>query len=119
MAKWNGWSLTGEVICIAIVVLLTPAWAQTPRYDLLIKGGRVIDPANHLDGVMDVAVSKNRIAAVEKDIPVAEAGKVVNASGLLVTPGLIDIHFHIGHGGAPLNWFASDARAHLEPLGIP
>ncbi len=119
MAKWNGWFLTGEVICIAIVVLLTPAWAQTPRYDLLIKGGRVIDPANHLDGVMDVAVSKNRIAAVEKDIPVAEAGKVVNASGLLVTPGLIDIHFHIGHGGAPLNWFASDARAHLEPLGIP
>jgi len=119
MAKWNGWFLTGEVICIAIVVLLTPAWAQTSRYDLLIKGGRVIDPANHLDGVMDVAVSKNRIAAVEKDIPVAEAGKVVNASGLLVTPGLIDIHFHIGHGGAPLNWFASDARAHLEPLGIP
>ena len=119
MAKWNGWFLTGEVICIALVVLLTPAWAQTPRYELLIKGGRVIDPANHLDGVMDVAVSKNRIAAVEKDIPVAEAGKVVNASGLLVTPGLIDIHFHIGHGGAPLNWFASDARAHLEPLGIP
>ena len=68
---------------------------------------------------MDVAVSKNKIAAVEKDIPVAEAGKVVNASGLLVTPGLIDIHFHIGHGGAPLNWFAADARAHLEPLGIP
>ena len=119
MAKWNGWFLTGEIICIAIVLLLTPAWAQTPRYDLLIKGGRVIDPANHLDSVMDVAVSKNKIAAVEKDIPVAEAGKVVNASGLLVTPGLIDIHFHIGHGGAPLNWFASDARAHLEPLGIP
>ena len=119
MAKWNGWFLTGEIICIAIILLLTPAWAQTPRYDLLIKGGRVIDPANHLDGVMDVAVSKNKIAAVEKDIPVAEAGKVVNASGLLVTPGLIDIHFHIGHGGAPLDWFAADARAHLEPLGIP
>jgi dihydroorotase len=93
--------------------------AQEPRYDLLLKGGHVIDPANNLDGVMDVAVSKNNIAAVEKDIPAGQAGKVVNVSGLYVTPGLIDIHFHIGHGGAPLNWFAPEARAHTAPLGIP
>ena len=84
--------------------------AQAPRYDLLLKGGHVIDPANNLDGIMDVAVSKDKIAAVEKDIPPSQAGKVVDASGLYVTPGLIDIHFHIGHGGAPLNWFAPDAR---------
>ncbi len=42
---------------------------------------------------MDVAVSKNKIAAIEKDIPAGDAAKVVNASGLYVTPGLIDIHF--------------------------
>ena len=47
--------------------------AQAPRYDLLLKGGHVIDPANNLDGIMDVGVSKNKIAAVEKDIP-ASAG---------------------------------------------
>ena len=95
------------------------AQSQPARYDLVLKGGHVIDPANRIDGVMDVAVSKSKIAAVQKDIPSTDAGKVVDVSGLYVTPGLIDIHFHIGHGGAPLNWFASDARAHEAPLGIP
>lgn len=93
--------------------------AQTPRYDLLVKGGHVIDPANHVDGVMDVAVSKDKIAAVEKDIPASQAGKVVDATGLYVTPGLIDIHVHIGHGGAPLDWFTPEGRSHLTPYGIP
>jgi hypothetical protein len=43
----------------------------------------------------------------------------VDVSNLYVTPGLIDIHYHVGHGGAPLDWFAVDARAHALPLGIP
>jgi len=102
------------------MTLLTPnANTQTPRYDLLLKGGHVIDPANHVDGIFDLAVSGGKIAAVEKDIPAGQAGKVIDASGLYVTPGLVDIHAHIGHGGASLNWFAPDARAHIEPLGIP
>ncbi|HEV2425605.1 MAG TPA: amidohydrolase/deacetylase family metallohydrolase [Terriglobia bacterium] len=95
------------------------ASAQAPHYDLVLKGGHVIDPANHVDRVMDVALAKGKIAAVENDIPASEAGKVVDVSGLYVTPGLIDIHFHVGHGGAPLNWFAPEARAHLAPLGVP
>ncbi|MGC2449962.1 MAG: amidohydrolase/deacetylase family metallohydrolase [Candidatus Sulfotelmatobacter sp.] len=95
------------------------AKAQTPRYDLLLKGGHVIDPANHLDEVRDVAVFQGKIAAVEKDIPADQAGKVVDVSKLYVTPGLIDIHYHIGHGGAPLNWFTPEGRAHAMPLGIP
>lgn len=88
-------------------------------YDLLLKGGHVIDPANHIDEVRDVAVSAGKIAAVEKNIPANQAGKVVDVSKLYVTPGLIDIHYHIGHGGAPLNWFTPEARAHALPLGIP
>lgn len=108
------------VIFILVMTLFTPnANAQTPRYDLLLKGGHVIDPANHVDGIFDLAVSGGKIAAVEKDIPASQAGKVVDVSGLYVTPGLVDIHAHVGHGGAPLNWFAPDARAHTEPLGIP
>jgi len=101
--------------------LPTVLFAQAPaaRYDLLLKGGHVIDPANHIDDVRDVAVLQGKIAAVEKNIPADQAGKVVDVSRLYVTPGLIDIHFHVGHGGAPLNWFAPDARAHLMPLGIP
>jgi dihydroorotase len=112
-------SLIATVCFGAIVIATTTALGQSPQYDLLLKGGHVIDPANHIDAVMDVAVTKNKIAAVAKDISADQAGKVVNVSGLYVTPGLIDIHFHIGHGGAPLNWFTPEARAHTEPLGIP
>ncbi|MGB7847358.1 MAG: amidohydrolase/deacetylase family metallohydrolase [Candidatus Acidiferrum sp.] len=104
---------------LSLLALLTSAQAQPPRYDLLLKGGHVIDPANHIDSVMDVAVAAGKIAAVEKDIPATFAGKVVDASGLYVTPGLIDIHYHIGMGGAPLNWFDPEARSHEGPLGIP
>ena len=65
------------------------------NYDLLLKGGRVIDPKNRIDGVMDVAIAGGKIAAVAASIPAADAKKVVNASGLIVTPGLIDIHVHV------------------------
>jgi dihydroorotase len=104
------------VIAFDIPVVMS---AQVPHYDLLLKGGHVIDPANHIDEVRDVAVFQGKIAAVEKNIPSEQAGKVVDASKLYVTPGLIDIHYHIGHGGAPLNWFALEARVHALPLGIP
>jgi dihydroorotase len=103
------------VIAFGMPVVMS---AQVPHYDLLLKGGHVIDPANHIDEVRDVAVFQGKIAAVEKNIPAEQAGKVVDASKLYVTPGLIDIHYHVGHGGAPLNWFAPDARAHAMPLGI-
>ena len=110
------------VITALAIVIGSPlvTFAQTPpRYDLLLKGGHVIDPANHIDDVRDVAVFQGKIAAVERDIPADQAGKVVDVSKLLVTPGLIDIHYHVGHGGAPLAWFTPEARAHALPLGIP
>jgi dihydroorotase len=98
---------------------LQAARAQSAHYDLVLKGGHVLDPANHIDGIMDVAVSGGKIAAVAKDIPAGSATKAVDVTGLYVTPGLIDIHYHIGHGGAPLNWFDPEARDHEDPLGIP
>jgi dihydroorotase len=107
---------------IALTFLLVTSCAmraQSPHYDLLLKNGHILDPANHLDAVRDLAVSNGKIAAIEKDLPVSSATKVVDLSGLYVTPGLIDIHYHIGHGGAPLNWFDPEARDHQEPLGIP
>ncbi len=63
-------------------------------YDLLIKGGHVIDPKNGISAVRDVAVAKGRIAAVAENIPAASARRVVDATGLYVTPGLVDIHVH-------------------------
>jgi dihydroorotase len=103
------------LLVFALIIPTTRA-QQVPKYDLLLKGGHVIDPANGLDGKMDVAVSLGRIAAVQKEIPANEAGKVVDVTGFYVTPGLIDIHYHIGHGGAPLNWFAEDSTEHELPV---
>lgn len=108
-----------KVALAVFLALPSYAEAQLPQYDLLLKGGHVIDPANHIDSVMDVAVAAGKIAAVGKDIPAGQAKKVVDVSGLYVTPGLIDIHYHVGHGGAPLDWFTQQARVHLEPLGVP
>ena len=66
-------------------------------YDLLIQGGRVIDPAESRDAVLDVAISKGRIASVADHIPAASSARVVDAVGLLVLPGLIDLHTHVFH----------------------
>jgi len=67
-------------------------------YDLLIRGGRVIDPAQGIDGPMDVAVSGGKIAGVAPGIPPREAGKVIDATDRIVTPGLIDLHTHVYDG---------------------
>ena len=69
-------------------------FAQAP-YDLIVKGGRVIDPSVRLDAVRDVAVANGRIAAVEADLA-ASAIETIDAAGKLVVPGLIDIHTHAG-----------------------
>jgi dihydroorotase len=65
-----------------------------PDYDLVVKGGRVIDPANGIDRTADVAVKKGRIAAVAPKLD-GRAAKVIDAKGLIVTPGLIDTHAHV------------------------
>jgi hypothetical protein len=67
--------------------------AQAARYDLIIRGGRVIDPSVRLDAIRDVAISGGRIAAVEANIA-ADAADTIDARGKLVVPGLIDIHTH-------------------------
>src|SRR5579884_3006298 len=79
-------------------VVLFMAWAAMsaqPRYDLLIKGGHVIDPKNSIDRVMDVAVANGKIAAVAQGIAASDAKKTIDAGGLYVTPGLIDMHVHV------------------------
>jgi dihydroorotase len=63
--------------------------------DLLLKGGHVIDPANAIDGLMDVGITAGKIAKVAAAIPAAEAKQVVDVAGLIVTPGILDIHTHV------------------------
>ena len=68
--------------------------AQTRRYDLIIRGGRVIDPSTRLDAVRDVAISAGRIAAIDASIT-GDAAETLDARGKLVVPGLLDIHTHV------------------------
>ncbi len=67
-------------------------------YDLVLKGGRVLDPASHLDGVLDVAVENGLIARIAAGIAPAEAARVIEVQGKVVTPGLIDCHAHVFEG---------------------
>jgi len=69
-----------------------------PIYELLIKGGTLIDPAQSVHALRDVAFSQGKVAAVAGDIPRTEAAAVVDAAGRLVTPGMIDLHVHIFEG---------------------
>jgi dihydroorotase len=85
----------------ALFARVPNAFAAT--YDLVIKGGRVIDPSVGLDAVRDVAIAGGKIAAVEADIK-GDAGTTIDARGKIVAPGLIDIHTHAGRSkeGPPL-----------------
>ncbi len=71
------------------------------EYDLLVKGGRVLDPSQGIDRVMDVAISGGRIAALASNLPEGDATEVINAASKLVTPGLIDIHSHVADPAMP------------------
>jgi dihydroorotase len=85
----------------ATLALLAALPAAAQQYDIVIKGGRVIDPANNLDAIRDVAISGGRIARVAAEIPAAQAKKAIDAKDRVVTPGLIDLHFHaFGYSGA-------------------
>jgi dihydroorotase len=101
-------------IFTAIVVM---AQATSYNYNLVIKGGRVIDPRNNINSDMDIAIKDGKIARVAKDIPAAEARQVVNAKGLIVTPGLIDIHGHVFFGTQP-DHYLSDGFSALPPDGF-
>jgi len=82
------------VILLVLLGLASRGEAQ-PAYDVLLKGGHVIDPRNGIDGPLDVAVADGKIAAVRAGIDPTSARQVVDVSGLYVTPGLIDIHVHV------------------------
>ena len=79
------------------------------EYDLILQGGHVIDPANDVDGIRDVAISGGRIAAAAPNLPAERARKAISVAGSLVTPGLVDIHVH-AYGGYS-GWLFPDEHA--------
>ncbi len=95
-----------------LVMFLALCWMSNAtaqqKYDLLLKGGHVIDPKNKLSAVRDVAIANGKVAAVAARIDPAEALKVVDVAGYYVTPGLIDIHVHVFAGTGERGSYAGD-----------
>ncbi len=97
---------SGSKLFLALFIGM--AWttvAQAQAIDLLIRGGHVIDPRNGIDGPMDVAIASGEILQVAPNIPPDGARQVVDATGLYVTPGLLDMHGHLTPIAHPVDGF--------------
>jgi dihydroorotase len=104
-------------LCALLVAALAmrPLDAQKPpQFDLLIKGGHVIDPKNRINAAMDVAVSEGKVAQVAANIARERARDVADATGFYVTPGLIDIHTHVFWGHDEESQY-SDGYSAVQP----
>ena len=98
------------VLMLALGGLLN---AQT-RYDLLLKGGHVIDPKNSINQPMDVAIAGSKIARVAENISPTEAKQTVDVAGFYVTPGLIDIHVHVYTGTGNKDSYTGDRSVYPD-----
>ncbi|MBI1354537.1 MAG: amidohydrolase/deacetylase family metallohydrolase [Acidobacteria bacterium] len=103
MARLLPFSARGQLLkglCASGLLLLCSGALSAQQYDLLIKNGHVLDPGSEIDGVLDVAVKGDAIAEIALNIPADQAKKTIDATGLYVTPGLVDLHAHVfGYSG--------------------
>jgi dihydroorotase len=106
--------LTGAA-SLALTAAGGPAFAAmgpNDKFDLVIKGGEVLDPSQSLRGRRDIGIRYGVIEAVEPDIPAARALRTIDAGGKLVTPGLIDLHCHVYPYGSAIGIPADELIAH-------
>ncbi len=106
-----------KVRIILSLLFLAPLWLSAQQFDMLIKGGHVIDARNNIDAIMDVAIEDGEILNVAENISVENAFTVIDATGLLVVPGLIDLHSHNFHGTDDDRYLANSFSA-LPPDGF-
>ena len=93
----------------ALAFLVASASSQSlPAYDLLLRGGHVIDAKNHIDAIVDVAIKDGHIARVGPGLNSGDAIKTIDVRGLYVTPGLIDLHVHVYNGTGERRSYAGD-----------
>ncbi len=107
-------NLKGALL-VASLLIINHSFAQ--EYDILIKGGHVIDPKNGIDREMDIAITEGKIAAIKEQIPENTAKNIIMADGMYVTPGLIDLHAHIFWGVKP-DAYISNSYTSLPPDGF-
>lgn len=93
---------------LLLACLISVGYIPGQTYDLLLKGSHVIDPANKIDRVMDVAISGRKIVCVAPNIPPGRSRATVDLKGLYVTPGLVDIHTHVYTHGRGSTLFPDD-----------
>ena len=99
-----------HIVVGGAVCSLLPRWdsllaqqsGSSPAYDLIVKGGHIVDPSQSLSFVRDLAVSAGRVVRIAEDIPATDARQVLDARDKIVTPGLIDVHGHVYDGVTPL-----------------
>lgn len=106
------------LIILLLFICFVQAQAQQSQViDILLKGGHVIDPKNKIDSKMDVAITDGKISQVAFDIPVTNAKRVIDVSGLFVTPGLIDMHVHVFIGN-DLDAYIANGPTSVSPDGF-
>ncbi|MFI5193233.1 MAG: amidohydrolase/deacetylase family metallohydrolase [Chitinophagales bacterium] len=98
-----------RILAFLLFLCLTPVFALRAQktIDILLKGGHVIDPKNKIDSKMDVAITGDKIVEVAENITAGSAKKVVDVTGLYVTPGIIDMHVHVFYGTDPGSYLAN------------
>jgi len=113
----SGWAFTCLLFFVAFALPLNTLYAQGrgQQNEILIKGGHVIDPKNKINGIMDVSIVAGKIARVAPDITASAGATIIDAKGLYVTPGLIDIHTHDFWGTNPGNVNYSNGRFAIQP----
>ncbi len=102
----------------ASILLASALLLPGQTYDLLLKGGHVIDPKNNLNAPLDVAITAGKVARVAAGIPVAEAKALADVRGLYVMPGLIDIHVHVYAGTGLPRTYTGDLSVYPDPLSF-
>jgi dihydroorotase len=109
--------LKTSILFLVLFVVSNFNRVAAQEYSIVIKGGHLIDPKNKIDGVMDIAISNGKVARVDKNIDGKLGKQVVNARGLYVTPGLIDMHAHVFAGTEPDHYLSNGTFA-LPPDGF-
>jgi len=109
-------------LCVAALCLASLATSRLWAFDLLLNDGYVIDPKNHLAGKYDVAIDHGKITEIAENISPEKATTVVDAKGLYVTPGLVDIHVHVYAGTGQAHMLTGDLSVypdgHTLPCGV-